>query len=65
MLHCIDTRFTEGGEVVVLAHRPPFSYRKIPGTHFFQRLTQLQGRSRLKIPVTILGTELAAFQLVA
>jgi hypothetical protein len=30
----LDNRFTDGGEVVSLMRRPPFTPRKIPGTHF-------------------------------
>jgi hypothetical protein len=29
-----DNRLTDGGEVVTLTHWPPFTPRKIPGTHF-------------------------------
>jgi hypothetical protein len=32
--HFKDNRLTDGGEVVSLRHRPPFTPRKIPGTHF-------------------------------
>jgi hypothetical protein len=32
--HFLDNRFTDGGEVVSLMHRPPFTPRKTPGTHF-------------------------------
>jgi hypothetical protein len=35
----LDSRLTDGGEVVSLTHR------KIPGTHFCQRLNRLQGQS--------------------
>jgi hypothetical protein len=30
----LDNRLTEGGKVVSLTCRPPFTPRKIPGTHF-------------------------------
>jgi hypothetical protein len=30
----LDNRLTDGGEVVSLTHRPPFTPRKMPGTHF-------------------------------
>jgi hypothetical protein len=33
--HFLDNRLIDGGEVVSLTHRPPFTPRKIPGTHFF------------------------------
>jgi hypothetical protein len=32
--HFLDNRLTDGGEVVSLTHRPPFTPRKIPDTHF-------------------------------
>jgi hypothetical protein len=32
--HSLDNQFTGGGEVVRLTSRPPFTPRKIPGTHF-------------------------------
>jgi hypothetical protein len=32
--HFLDNRLTDGGEVVNLTPRPPFTPRKIPGTHF-------------------------------
>jgi hypothetical protein len=30
----LDNRLTDGGEVVSLTHRPLFTPRKIPDTHF-------------------------------
>jgi hypothetical protein len=33
--HFLDNRLTDGGEVVSLMRRPPFTPRKIPGTHFY------------------------------
>jgi hypothetical protein len=32
--HLLDNSFTDGGEVVSLTRRPPFTPRKILGTHF-------------------------------
>jgi hypothetical protein len=32
--HFLDTWFVDGGEAVSLMRRPPFTPRKIPGTHF-------------------------------
>jgi hypothetical protein len=32
--HFLDNQLTDGGEVVSLTCRPPFTPRKIPGTHF-------------------------------
>jgi hypothetical protein len=32
--HFLDNRLTDGGEIVRLTRRPPFTPRKIPGTHF-------------------------------
>jgi hypothetical protein len=31
--HFLDDRLTDGGEVISLTRRPPFTPRKIPGTH--------------------------------
>jgi hypothetical protein len=43
--HFLDNQLTDGGDVVNLTHRPPFTSRKIPGTHFWQRLRRPQGHS--------------------
>jgi hypothetical protein len=43
--HFLHNRFTDGGEVVSLMRRPPFTLRKIPGTHFCYRLSRPQGHS--------------------
>jgi hypothetical protein len=32
--HFLDNRLTDGGDVVSLTRRPPFTPRKIPGTRF-------------------------------
>jgi hypothetical protein len=32
--HILNIRLTDGGKVVSLTHRPLFTPRKIPGTHF-------------------------------
>jgi hypothetical protein len=34
--HFLDSRFTDGGEVVSLTHRSPFTPRNISATHFRQ-----------------------------
>jgi hypothetical protein len=31
---CLDSRLTDGGKVVSLTRRPPFTPRNIPGSHF-------------------------------
>jgi hypothetical protein len=41
--HFLDNRVTDGGQVVSLTRRPPFSPRKFLGTHFCQRMSQPQG----------------------
>jgi hypothetical protein len=41
----LDSRFTDGGEVVSLTRMSLFIFRQIPGTHFFQRLSWHQGHS--------------------
>jgi hypothetical protein len=52
-------------------HQPPFLLGDIPGTHFCQRLSQLQGHNAvrrirsMKIPMTPLGIEPTSFQLKA
>jgi hypothetical protein len=43
--HFLDTRLTGCGEVVSPTCRPLFTPRKIPGTHFCQRLSRPQGHS--------------------
>jgi hypothetical protein len=42
----VESQFTDRGKVVNLKHRPRFTLRKIPGTHFCQRLSQLKGLVR-------------------
>jgi hypothetical protein len=37
--HFLENRLTDGGEVVSITRRPPFTPRKIHGTHFCQRLS--------------------------
>jgi hypothetical protein len=32
--HFLDSQLTDGGEVVSPARQPPFTPRKVPGTHF-------------------------------
>jgi hypothetical protein len=32
--HFVDNRLTDAGEIVSLTRQPPFTPRKIPGTHF-------------------------------
>jgi hypothetical protein len=43
--HFLDNGLTDGGEAVSLMRRSPFNPRKIPGTHFCQRLSRPQGQS--------------------
>lgn len=38
----LDIRLTEGGEIVSLKHRPPFTPKKIACTHFCYRLSRSQ-----------------------
>jgi hypothetical protein len=38
--HFLDNRLTDGSEVVSLTQRPPFTPKKIPGTHSCYRLSQ-------------------------
>jgi hypothetical protein len=44
----IDNRLTDGGKVASFIRRPPFTPRKVPGTHFCLRLSRLQGHSALE-----------------
>jgi hypothetical protein len=37
--HFLDNRLRDGGEVFRLMRRPPFTPRKIPGTHFCEELS--------------------------
>jgi hypothetical protein len=41
----LDNRLTDGGEVVSLTRRPPFTPRKTRGTNFCQRLSDPQAHS--------------------
>jgi hypothetical protein len=43
--HFLDDQFTDGSERVSLMQPPPFTPRKIPGTHFCYSLSQPQGHS--------------------
>jgi len=62
---------TQSGKVVNLMHQPPLLPGDIPGTHFCQSLSQLQGHKAarrirsMKIPMTPLGIEPTSFQLIA
>jgi hypothetical protein len=40
--HLLDSRLTDGGEVVSLTRMPSFASREIPGTYFCQRLSTSQ-----------------------
>jgi hypothetical protein len=41
----LDNRVAEGGEIVSLTRRPPFTHWKIPSTQFCLRLSRTQGHS--------------------
>jgi hypothetical protein len=43
--HFLDNRLKDGGEVVSLTRRPPFTPSKFPGTHFCWRLRRTQSHS--------------------
>jgi hypothetical protein len=43
--HFLYNRLTDGGEVVSLTRRPPFTLIKISVTHFFKRLSRSQSHS--------------------
>jgi hypothetical protein len=68
--HFLDDRLTDGSEVVSLTRRPPFTTRKIPGTHFCQRLIQPRDPSAtrrirsIEKPMISSGIEPATFRLL-
>jgi hypothetical protein len=43
--HFLDNLLTDGGEIVSLTRRPPFTPRKIPGTHLGLKLSRPQGHN--------------------
>jgi hypothetical protein len=45
LTHFLHNRLRDGGEVVSLTRRPPFTPRKIPGTHLCWRPSRPQGHS--------------------
>jgi hypothetical protein len=65
--HFLDHQLTDGKEVVSFTNWPPFTPRKIPGSHLHHRLSQVQGHSvacRIKSienPMTSLGIEPTTF----
>jgi hypothetical protein len=69
--HFLDNRLTDGGEVVSLTRRQPFTLRKIPGTHFCQRLSLPRGHKATRRVRSIekssdlIGSRTATFHLVA
>jgi hypothetical protein len=56
--HFLDIRLTDGGKVVSLIRRPPFTPRMILGTHFCKgcvdprAIMRLEGLGQLKNPMT-------------
>jgi hypothetical protein len=65
--HFLDSRLTDGSEVFSLTRRPPFTSRKIPGTHLLDAVStpgaivRLEVLGQLKNLMTTSGT----FRLVA
>jgi hypothetical protein len=61
--HFLDNRLTDGGEVVSLKHRPPFTPRKVPGTLSVRgsvdprAIVRLEGLGKLENPMTSSGGE--------
>jgi hypothetical protein len=41
----VDTRFTDGGEIICLRRRQPFNPKNIPSARFCQRLRRNHGLS--------------------
>jgi hypothetical protein len=58
--HFLENRFTDGGEVVSLTRRPPFTPRQIPGTHFVTGWVDPRAIVRLE---GLRGIEPATFRL--
>jgi hypothetical protein len=74
ILHCLDSRLTEGGKVVSPTHPPhptpqKHDYFYVSGTHFFYRLSKPQGLVRPEglgnLKITSSGIEQATFRFVA
>jgi hypothetical protein len=66
----LDNRLTHGGKFISLTSRPPFTPKKIPSTHFRERLSRPQGHSaagriRSVEKSTSSGLEPATVRLVA
>jgi hypothetical protein len=68
--HTLDNQLTDGGKIVNLTHRPPFTPRKIPDSRSCSMLSRSQDHiatRKIRITeksVTSLGIELATFRLV-
>jgi hypothetical protein len=62
--HFLSNQQTNGGEFVRLMHWPPFTTRKISGTHFSHRLW-LDGLGQLKNPMTSARMKPMTFWLAA
>jgi hypothetical protein len=45
--HFLYNRHADGSKVVSLIHRPPFTARKIPGTHFCLRMIRHSAAGRI------------------
>jgi len=66
------TTAQDGGKVVSLTHRPPWSPGNAPGAHFYRRLSRPQSHCAIgkilcqwKIPMTPAGFKPATFRFVA
>jgi hypothetical protein len=60
----LDNRITDGGKVISLTRRPPFTPRKILGTHFCKRLSLPQGHSaagRIRSIEYLIGSRTRSF----
>jgi hypothetical protein len=67
----LENRFTDGGEVVRITHRPPFTFQEEPWNSFLSEgestpgaIVRLEGLDQLKNPMTS-RTEPATLRLVA
>jgi hypothetical protein len=63
--HFLDSRLTDGGEVVSLTRRPPFTPSKIHSTHWYdpRAIVRLEEFDQFKNPTTSSGIKPATFRL--
>jgi hypothetical protein len=62
--HFLDNRLTDGGEVVSLMHRPPFTLQEDSWYSFLLETERIRSTERKKNPINFSGIEHATFRLV-